>query len=186
VDVQEHPAVGLAFVLILLGSILLLNNLGLLTDFDLDIDALWPGLIVLAGVAFLIQFLLGGTRDPGFIFIGVGAILLGLFFFLFTLNVELPYAFVRVQGPLEWRDLSYLWPVLPIIGGIALIAMALFGGDQDALGAGLIALTVGLLALPFTLGSTHVLRDMEQYWPVVLIFIGGGLLLQQLGRRSQR
>ncbi len=100
--------------------------------------------------------------------------------------MELPYAFERMQGPLEWSDLSYLWPVLPIIGGLALIAMALFGGDQDALGAGLIALAVGAVALPFTLGDTQILKDIEQYWPVILIFIGGGLLLQQLGRRSQR
>jgi hypothetical protein len=184
--VGERPTVGLAVVLIVLGLFLLLNNVGALEDLDRDIEELWPGLVILAGVAFLLQFFVGGTRDPGYVFIGVAAILVGLFFFLFTLNVELPYEFRRVRGPLQWRDMTYLWPVLVIIFGIALIALALLGGDQDALGVGLIAIALGVIALPFTLGQTGALQDIEQYWPVVLIFIGCGLLLQQLGRGIRR
>lgn len=183
---REQPAVGLAVVLIVLGLFLLLRNVGALGDFDQDIEELWPGLLILAGVAFLLQFLVGGTRDPGFVFIGVASILLGLFFFLFTFNVELPYQFRHVRGPLQWSDMTYLWPVLPIIGGVALIAMAFFGGDQDAAGVGLIAIALGVIALPFTLGQTEVLGEIEQYWPVILIFIGCGLLLGQLGRGRRR
>jgi hypothetical protein len=48
------------------------------------------------------------------------AMLLGLFFFLFTLNVELPFEFENLAGPVDWDDSAYLLPAYPLIGGILL------------------------------------------------------------------
>jgi hypothetical protein len=183
---RGRPSVIPALVLILIGLAFLLNNAGAFDDLDLDPEELWPALVVLAGLAFLLQFFVGGARDPGLVFVGTAATLLGLFFFLFTLNLELPFESENVRGPINWSDSAYLWPAYPLIGGIAFIMMALFNRERDVLWVGLVALAVGVVAAFFTLGRPEGLEELGQYWPVLLILVGGGLLLRPLlrGRRS--
>jgi hypothetical protein len=178
-----RPSIGLAIVLILVGLFFLLNNVGAFEDLELSIDELWPGFLVLGGLAFWLQYLFGGTRDPGYVFVGTAALLLGLFFFLFTLNVELPFEFENLRGPIDWDDSEFLWPAYPIIGGIAFVMLGIFGSDGGALGVGLAAIAVGVIAFPFTLGSAEGLEEIGRFWPVLLILIGGAALLQPLLRR---
>lgn len=183
---RDRPSIGLALVLILLGVFFLLSNIGVLEDLELDIDELWPAFVVLAGLAFLLQFLVGGTRDPGLVFVGTAAILLGLFFFLFTLNVELPFEFENLRGPIDWDDSEVLWPVYPLIGGVAFVALAIFGRDRGALGVGLVAIAVGVIALPFTLGGGENWEEFARFWPVLLILVGAWQLLRHVFRRRIR
>jgi ATP/ADP translocase len=70
---------------------------------------------------------LTGGRDPVLIFVGISAILIGLFFFGFTL------------GYLEWGEMGRLCPVFPFIGGVAFLAMFLADRAHDAgvMGVGL-------------------------------------------------
>lgn len=182
---KQRPPIVPAAILILFGFVLLLNNLGTFEDLDLRAEELWPGLVILGGLAFLLQYLASGSRDPGHVFVGTATLLLGLFFFLFTLNVELPYEFENLKGPIDWSDSAYLWPAYPLIGGIAFVMLAVFGRDRGALGVGLLAIAVGVIAFPFTLGSSEGLEQIEQYWPVLLILIGAGLLLRPLLRRRR-
>ena len=183
---RQRPSIVPAFVLILVGLLFLLHNLGAFDDLDLDPKELWPGLVFLAGLAFLFQFLLGGDRDPGLVFVGTAATLLGPFFFLFTLNIALPFEFENVKGPIDWSDSTYLWPAYPLIGGVAFVMMALFSRERDAFGVGLVAIAVGVAAFFFTLGCPEGLEEIGQLWPLLLILAGGWGLLQALwrGRRG--
>jgi hypothetical protein len=178
-----RPSIGLAIVLILVGLFFLLHNVGAFDDLELSIDELWPGFLVLGGLAFWLQYLFGGTRDPGYVFVGTAALLLGLFFFLFTLNVELPFEFENLSGPIDWDDNEFLWPAYPIIGGIAFVLLGILGRDRGALGVGLVAIAVGAIAFLFTLGRAEDLKEIGRFWPVLLILIGGVALLQPVFRR---
>ncbi len=178
---QDRPSIGAAIMLILVGLFFLLNNAGMFDDLDMDAEKMWPALILLGGLAFLFQFFLGGDRDPGLVFVGTGAMLLGLFFFLFTLNVALPFEFENLSGPVEWEDSEYLWPGYPLIGGIAFIAMSLFSRKRDEFGVGLVAIVVGVVAFFYTLGGEGI-KDIARFWPVLVILSGVWLLLQQVFR----
>jgi hypothetical protein len=183
---KERPSIGLAFVLILIGLFFLLSNAGVFEDLDLEFDQLWPAFVVLAGLAFLLQYLVGGRRDPGLVFVGTAATLIGLFFFLFTLNVELPFEFENLRGPIDWDDSEVLWPAYPLIGGIAFVMLSIFDRDQGALGVGLVAIAVGVIAFPFTLGSSAEWEEYARFWPVLLILVGGWQLLRLLFRPRLR
>jgi hypothetical protein len=175
-----RPSIGFAIILILVGLFFLLYNAGLFDDLELSIEELWPGLLVLGGLAFWLQYLFGGLRDPGLVFVGTAALLLGLFFFLFTLNVELPFEFENLRGPIDWEDNEFLWPAYPIIGGIAFVLLGILGRDGGALGLGLLAIAVGVVAFPFTLNSADGLEEIGRYWPVLLILVGVAALLRPL------
>jgi hypothetical protein len=180
-SVKEHPSIVPALILIAVGLFFLLNNAGLLQDVDLE--KLWPGFLLLAGVAFWLQYLFGGDRDPGLVFVGTLATLLGLFFFLFTLEVELPWEFENLSGPMKWDDNAVLWPVYPLVVGIGLLVLSIFDQDWGAFGVGLVAVVVGVFALIFTLGRPDGLEELAQFWPILLIIFGIGLLLRPLFAR---
>ena len=138
-------------------------------------EKIWPIFPLLGGVAFLVGYVVGGFKESGLVFVGVGAILVGLFFFAFTL------------GTFEWGDMGTLWPIFLLIGGLAFCALFLAerGRDLGTLGVGCVAFVVGLVGLAITLGLIGT--DIVKYWPLLLIFLGlvvlvGGLF--QLLRRE--
>jgi hypothetical protein len=182
VDMNDGPPIALAVILIVIGLFFLAVNVGVFQDLDLEIDRVWPGIMILGGIAFWAQYLLGGTRDPGYTFVGTAALLLGLFFLLFSLNVELPFTFPNLEGPIDWEDNAYLWPAYPLIGGVAFVVLGLLARDRGALGVGLVAMAVGAIAFPFTLGRREGLEEIAQLWPVLLILVGGWALLRGLLR----
>ncbi len=49
-------------------------------------ESFWPIFPIFAGVAFWIGYFVGGMRDAGLTWIGTVALLLGIFFFGFTLH----------------------------------------------------------------------------------------------------
>ena len=62
-------------------------------------DRIWPIFPLFGGLAFWGGYVASGFREPGLAFVGTGAILVGLFFFGFSL------------GYWEWAQMSDLWPV---------------------------------------------------------------------------
>ena len=169
-----------ALILILLGVYFLLDNLGLLTGVRLpSLAELWPGIILLAGLAFLFQYASGADRDPGLIFVGVSTTLLGAFFLLFTLKgTRLPF---RQVGRVDWGDMEVLWPAFILIAGIAFLAQYVLGGlrDRSALQAGFWSVLVGLIAFVFTLGLAASLAPLLRFWPLLLILAGLSWLLRR-------
>ncbi len=180
---KNRPSFLPAFILMFVGLLFLLNDLGTLNNLELRPEEMWPGLLVLIGVVLWAWFLFGSTPDYGLAFWGTLLVFLGLFVFLFTLNVRLPINVPKLSDPIDWEHLVYLWPVGLLIVGLAYIAQALFSGDLSMLWRGLVIILLGVVAFLFTLGSAQWLRDMAQLWPLLLILGGGVLLLQRMVQR---
>ncbi len=148
-------------VLILLGLFFLLQQFA--PDL-LGWGNVWPIFPTLGGLAFLGGWLFSQERDPGLLFVGTGATLVGAFFFLFTLGV------------FEWDDMGQWWPAFPIIGGVAFLALFAGGRFRDwgAAGVGCVAIIVGVVAFGFTLLSLprSLMTTLVDLWPLGLILIG--------------
>jgi hypothetical protein len=159
--------------LILLGAYFLLDTLGI------DIpgwDMIWPVFPFAGGLAFLGSYIFGRRHDPGLVFIGTAATLVGLLFFFITL------------GPLEYQDLETWWPAFVLAGSVAFLAQWAAAGFHDwgALFMALVAFLFGSAGLAITLEllgpETRAL--LPTLWPVILILVGLMMLLRALlGRR---
>jgi hypothetical protein len=152
-------------VLIAIGLWFLADNFGFQT---FRLRAIWPIFPTLAGVGFILSYLTGREKDEGVLIPGVICLLLGPFFFLFT------------AGPLDWDDMGALWPVFPLIAGVAFLVTWLAGRCRDPgyLWSGLPALGVGAIGLLFTLGPFRF-RTIVQGWPLVLVGVGVWLLVRE-------
>lgn len=127
-------------------------------------DRIWPIFPTVGGIAFLAGWLFSKDHDPGLLFVGTAAILVGLFFF--------PFSF----GFIEWGEMGRWWPAFPIIGGLAFLALFAGGRFRDwgVAGVGCLAILVGLIAFGFTLFSLPraLAATLVQLWPLGLIFLG--------------
>jgi hypothetical protein len=124
-------------------------------------DKVWPIFPMLGGLAFFASYVLSGLRDAGLAFVGTAAVLIGLFFFGFTL------------GFWEWEHMRQLWPVFPLIGGIAFAVLFLAEGrtrDVGVLGVGCAAIIVGAVGLAISFGLVG--GEIVKYWPLLIILIG--------------
>jgi hypothetical protein len=166
-DSRRNSAIVPAVILIAIGIVLLLVNTGALPN--LNLTHLWPAFPALLGAALLLQFFVGGMRDPGLVTGGTIFLLVGLFFFLFTLRLDVPG-----MGRIGWGDMARLWPVFPTIVGVALLLQWLAGGlrDHGLLIPVAILLIVGLAGFGFTLADLPTFKILSDYWPVLLILLG--------------
>jgi LiaF transmembrane domain len=172
--VRKGPIIPALF-LILLGVYFLLSELGIGIP---GWDRIWPIFPLVGGLASLVNYVFGSRRDPGVVFVGTAAMLVGLWFFFITL------------GPLDYRDLETWWPVFVLIGSIAFLAQwaATRFRDWGALFLALVAFVVGGAGLAVTLQllgpQTRAL--LPRLWPVILILGGLMTLLRALlGKRSR-
>jgi hypothetical protein len=181
---QRHRGSFLgAFILIALGLWFLAENLNIPLP---GLGAMWPIFLILGGLLALGVYLTGQTRDPGQVFVGVAAPLLGVFFFLFTLHLRLPLPGLKESG-LTWDDMGRLWPAFPLIGGLAILAQFVVDPRRDwgNFVLGVLAIIVGVVAFPFTLGlwPGELGATLLNLWPVLLIVLGLAALLQALFRK---
>ena len=171
---MRRGAVIPALVLILLGVYLLLNQLGIGMP---GWDIVWPVFPFAGGLAFLGSYVFGERHDPGQVFVGTAATLVGLVFFFITL------------GPLEYSDLGTWWPVFVLVGSVAFLALWAASGFRDpgALFLGLVALVIAAVGLAVTLEllGPRTAELLPRLWPALLILLGLMMLLRALlGRRS--
>lgn len=137
-------------------------------------DRIWPLFPLLGGLAFLAGYVASGFRESGFVFVGVLATLVGLFFFGFSFGIW------------EWAQMADLWPVFPLIAGLAFVALfvAERGRDAGTLGVGCAAVIVGVVGLAVTFG--YVGANVWRLWPLLLVLAGiiglAGAILQFLRR----
>lgn len=174
--VSGFKEIGFAFVgtlLVLVGLFLFGFTLGF-WEWGAMAD-LWPAFPLVVGVAFLVAYVASGFRESGFVFAGVLTTLIGLFFFGFTM------------GSWQWEEMETLWPVFPLIVGVAFFA--LFVADRKhelgVLGVGCVLMLVGGLGLAFALNLIGV--KLVNLWPLILVAIGiGGLIagLRQIRSRE--
>ena len=170
-----------AVVLIGIGAYMLLANLHVIPPYP--ISQMWPGLVVLVGILFWLGFIFGHDHDPGLAFVGTIVTLCGLFFFLFTFNVDL-----LGLGRVDWSDMSLLWPVFPLIVGIAFVVLWAAGRFRDwgLLIPASVLLLVGVGGLAYTLGRVPLFQNILQWWPLLLIFFGVIILIQSLARSRSK
>jgi len=164
-----------ALFLILLGAYFLLQEMGIAIY---DWDVIWPVLPIAVGLASLGSYAFSERRDPGQVFVGIAATLVGLAFFFITL------------GPLEYEDLGTWWPIFVLIGSVAFLAQWIAARFRDwgALFLSLVALVVGGAGLAITLQllGPETRELLPKLWPVILILGGLMALLRGLfNRRSQ-
>ncbi len=166
-----------AVVLIAIGAYLLLANLKLIPPYP--VEQLWPGLVVFVGLLFWLGFIFGHDHDAGLAFVGTIVTLTGLFFFLFTFNVDL-----LGMGRVDWSDMGLLWPAFPLIVGIAFVVLWIAGRFRDGglLVPAAVLLLVGIGGFGFTLGRVPIFQNVLQWWPLLLIFFGVIILLQSVLR----
>lgn len=137
-------------------------------------DRIWPVFPLLGGLAFLVGYVASGFRESGFVFVGVLASLIGLFLFGFSMDIW------------AWEEMSRLWPIFPLIGGMAFAALFVAERARDAgtLGVGCAATVVGIVGLGVTYG--YVGADVWRLWPLLLVLAGiigfVGAVLQFLRR----
>jgi hypothetical protein len=169
---MARRAIAPAFILTLIGVFFLWINLSSLSM--TIITEMWPGIVVLVGLTFWIGFIFGHDHDTGLAFVGTFLVLIGAFFFLFTLpNVTLPD-----YGVIHWSDLGKLWPVYLLIVGVALVVLWIVRRPRDnglLVPAGI--LLVFGAGLYFTLVKPLRHTDMNNLWPVLLIVSGAAVLL---------
>ena len=88
------------------------------------------------------------------------------------------------------RDMGQLWPVFPMIAGIAFLAT--WWATREAQGGLLVAaaacLGVGVLGLAatFAIVEDWVVPAVELFWPLALIAVGLYLVMRSLRRRDRQ
>lgn len=149
-------------VLIALGVWFLIRALGVNVP---GMAALWPIFPIIVGLSMFVGWLFSpktqgshGIMIPAVINVGVG-----VFFFGFTL------------GFFSWADMAVLWPVFPLIVGLAFFVAWVLSGFRDwgMLVPGGVVSAVGVVGLGFTLfGEIEAFASLLPYWPVLLIGLG--------------
>ena len=158
---RRGGSVTFGIFLVTLGVWFFLRNLG----FDPPgLGALWPIFPCLAGAAFLISFVTSKNRGPGLVFLGTVGLLVGLFFFTFTV------------GPLEWWRMEDYWPTFPLIVGLAFVATWVAGRCRESglLVPAAVGLLVGVVGFSSTLDwlEEWVMPVIENFWPLILVAMG--------------
>jgi len=127
-------------------------------------EHVWPLFPIAAGVLLLRAFRSKG--DPNLLFAGLLGTLLGTFLLLFSVNL------------LDWTAMEALWPTIPLIAGIALVAGRV---AQDQRGAMVLEIGVVIFSLVAFLFTTErinprVAAPFVRFWPLFLILAGVVLL----------
>lgn len=169
---RKKGSLFIAALLILAGAYMLLNELNVNVP---GWDVIWPAFPLAGGLALLGGYVLGWQRDPGRVFVGTAATLVGVAFFFIT------------AGPLDYQDLATWWPVFVLIGGIAFLtqwAAARFK-DWSALFLAVVALVIGSAGLIATLQllGPETSQRLPTLWPALLVVMGLMILLRGLLRK---
>jgi hypothetical protein len=164
-------------IMIALGVWFLLRALGYSLP---GMGAMWPIFPTVVGLSLFVGWLITPNRraNHGMMIPAVINFLVGVFFFGFTFEF------------FQWREMADLWPVFPLIVGIAFIVARVFSlfRDWGLLIPGGIAAGVGVVGLGYTvLDQDERIASLLDYWPVLLIALGilvlfGGVLGR--GRRT--
>lgn len=155
--------------MVLVGGWFLLSRMGI----DLPgLDQLWPIFPMLSGFGSLAAFFSRGRRDPGLVFPGVIGVLIGLFFIAFTFNFW------------SWSDMAVLWPVFPLICGLAFLSTWLAGAcrEKGLLVPGGLSTAVGGIGLFLTLGEMTA-QHVRLVGSISILTVGGVMVYQALRPR---
>jgi len=143
-------------------------------------QVLWPWLLIAVGALIWVSYFAKTPRSSDDVWWGTGAILGGAF----LLAWQNGYILAGMEG---WEQ---LWPVIPLIMGIAGLVQWVFAiRNWGSLVFGLFFGAVGVVGLAYNLGAIDWMTAMSfgRFWPILLIVAGLGIMIQTLtGRRRNR
>lgn len=162
----HKPSVWPGLILIFIGAILLLYKLDV---FDFGWYEVYPLILMGIGVLFFTSII--GKNQKGAVFPGTILFLLGLFYFLRNYEI-ISYYYMRE-----------VWPVFLLILGLAFFAV--FLTKPEDWGVLIPAAILVLLGVSFLMREFHIIRwnvwdVIGDYWPIILIIIGAGIILGSL------
>lgn len=170
-DAQMRNGATLAGgILIVLGVVFLLITQGAL---DVNMGTLWPIFPILAGAYLLFRAF--SSQNPyarsGQVLGGTIPLLVGFFFLTITLGV------------FHWSDMGTLWPMFPLIVGVAFIAAYLASSREQTAylipASVLIIVAVTFFTILQVGGSYSAIGKL---WPIFLVMAGVILLVVPMFR----
>lgn len=123
-------------------------------------EHVWPLFPIAAGVLLLRSF--GSRGGSSRLSAGLVGVLLGVFLLLFSVGI------------LEWAQMSVLWPTIPFVVGLALLAGQYAQAERGSVFLELGIVLFGIVAFLFTTETIgpRVAEPVVRLWPVVLIVAG--------------
>ena len=149
---RKRTATVLALFLIIAGSLITMENFGLIRGITFH----WPALMLIFGSGFLFLFFERDKNDPVLMWLGTFQIALALLFYY--LNAT------------SWKNLVSLWPVFLGAVGISFLTVAIF--SRKMLFVYFAGSFLGLFII-FTL----VFSISSKLWPLSFVVFGLSLII---------
>jgi uncharacterized membrane protein HdeD (DUF308 family) len=150
--VRTSSLVFLSAILVVVGALLTLENLGLVDG----VSRHWPAFLVVLGTGFLLLFYKRDGTDLPLLWLGSFICSLGVFFYFLNFT--------------SWRSLGRLWPVF--LGLVGLSFLALGVARRSRMYSAFAVAFIGLFLI-FMLVFTVSLK----LWPMSLVVFGASLLI---------
>jgi len=155
------------FILILVGGVFLLVQIfpGIAEQFNPTLY--WPLIIVAVGAFFLLAAVFGAASlaVPGAIIAGIGGLLY----------------YQNLSG--DWSSWSYAWTLIPGFVGLGLILMGVLDREnRSVIRGGIMLVIISLVLFIFFAGFLSELSIIGKLWPLLLIFGGLWILVQNRNR----
>jgi hypothetical protein len=156
---RKRTVTGIGLIVIGVLFLMVSNNIWL------GWNDVWPLFLVVGGMLLLRVY--ARSRAPETLFGGIAALMMGVFLLFFSVGI------------FPWSRMDVLWPVIPTIAGIGLLAIAVTHYHGTA------SLTFGAVFVLFAcLGFLHeggiinerVVSPFIRLWPLVLVVAGVTLL----------
>lgn len=147
---------GLGVLLLVIGSIMLLNNTNVLT---FDIELFWPLFMIVPGIAFHLSYFSGRNKNNASVLMPGAILTIYGLYFLFSILTN-------------WAFSDFLWPVFPLGVGVGFYELYAFGnGRKQHLNTAILLIGLSIFSFIMTVFSLN----FNYMFPVILI--GAGLII---------
>jgi len=158
---KEYGGIIPGVILIVLGILFLLPRLGV------DFGNLWPMFLLAPGISFIIYYIFSTNKEKssGILIPGTILVLMSVFFYAQTFS--------------GWANSDKLWPIYPLIVGIAFYVKYLggFRKDRGILVPANILTAIGIVFLILNYYSFNL-------WPLILIIVGLAFVLSGMRKAN--
>ena len=157
-------------ILIIIGTMLLVHKI--IPEF-MNWRHIYPLILLALGVSMILSVSFKSKTGKGAVFPGTILFFIGLFFFL------------RNFGLVEYYYVREIWPIFIFIVGLGFLALFIAKpSDTGVLIPAVILLFIGVISLlnKLYLIDIELWEIVSDYWPVILIVVGAGIILGSLKR----
>jgi len=161
---EKRSSIVGGLILIAVGTLFLLLQLVPSLADQIDLARQWPLIIVTVGGVFLLTAVFGAPplAVPGSIISGIGGILY----------------YQNLTG--NWASWAYVWALIPGFVGVGIFLMeSLRGQFKRGIREGGRQIVISVVMFVIFAAFFNGLGGIGQYWPVLLILMGGWLLIKR-------